>query len=110
MQSLQSVTPLVVPPLLQLKGNRPLQAVYISFGSGVPCELPVPPKPIIQEYLILNTSRYRSPWVCTRSTFGSGYPEGPTDGTGQTPDPRVDACLIRVERMTFSRHAWNFDE
>jgi hypothetical protein len=101
MQSLQSVTPLVVPPLLQLEGNRPLQAVYLSFESGVPCELPLPPKAVLQAYLILNTSRYRRPQVCTRSTLGSGHLEGPTDGTGQTPDTRVNACLIwsfRVER------------
>jgi hypothetical protein len=80
MQSLQGAAPLVVPPLLQLEGHRPLQAVYLSFKSRVPCELPLPPEPVLQAYLILNTSRYRRPRVCTRSTLGSGHLEGPTNG------------------------------
>jgi hypothetical protein len=57
MQSLQGVNPLVVPPLLQLEGHRPLQAVYLSFKSRVPCEFPLPPKLVLSAYLILNTSR-----------------------------------------------------
>jgi hypothetical protein len=55
----------------------------------------------LQAYLLLNTSRHRWPRVCTRSTLGSGHLEGPTYGTGQTPDTRVNDCLIcsfRVER------------
>jgi hypothetical protein len=104
MQSLRCVPPLVDPPLLQLEGYQPLQAVYLSFQSRVPCELPLPPKPVLQAYVILNTSRYRRPQVCTRSTLGSGHLEDPTDGTGQTPDTRVNACLIcsfHVERNDF---------
>jgi hypothetical protein len=101
MQSLESVTPLVVSPLLQLEGNRNLQAVYLSFESRVPCELTLPLKPVFQAYFILNTSRYRRPRVCTRSTLGSGHLKNTTNGTGQTPDTRVNDCLIcsfRVER------------
>ena len=94
MQSLQSVTPLVVPPLLQLEGHRPLQAVYLSFEGRVPCELPLPPKAVLQAYFILNTSRYRKPRVSTRSTPGRGHLESPTNGAGQTLDTRVNACLI----------------
>ena len=101
MESLLSVTPLVVPTLLQLDGHRPLQAVYLSFEGRVPCELPLPPKPVLQAYFILNTSRYRRPRVSTRSTLGSRHLEGPTNGAGQILDARIDARLIngfRVER------------
>ena len=101
MQSLQSVTPLVVPPLLQLEGHRSLQAVYLSFESRVFCELPLPPKPVLQAYLIQNTSRYRRPRVSTRSTLGSGHFEGPTKDAGQILDTHINACLTcsyRVER------------
>ena len=78
-----------------------MQAVYLSFESSVPSELPLPPKPVLQAYFILNTSRYRKPRVSTRSTLGSGHLEGPTNGAGQILDTRVNACLIcsfRVER------------
>jgi hypothetical protein len=101
MQNLQSVTPLVVPPLVQLEGHRLLHAVYLSFQSRIPCELPLSPKPVLQAYLILNTSRYRRPRVYTRSTLRSGHLEGPTNGAGQTLDTRVNArliCGLRVER------------
>ena len=99
MQSLQSVTPLVVPPLLQLESHRRVQADYLSFESSVPCQLPLPPKPVIQAYLILNTSRYRRPRVRTWWTFGSGHLEGTTNGTGQILDTRVNACLIYSFRV-----------
>jgi hypothetical protein len=66
MQSLQSVTPLVVLPLLQLEGHRPLHVVYVSFESRVTCVLPLPPKPVLQADL-LTTSRYLRPRVCTLS-------------------------------------------
>ena len=101
MQSFQSIIPLIVPPLLQLEGHRPLQAVYLSLQSRVPCELPLPPKPVLLAYFILNTSWYRRPRVSTRSTLGSGHLEGPTNGAGQILDTRVNACLVcsfRVER------------
>jgi hypothetical protein len=39
-----------------------LQAVNVGLQSGVPCDLPLPPQPVLQAYLILNSSRNRWPW------------------------------------------------
>jgi len=41
-------TPLVVTPLLETEGHRPLQAVDLSFQSGVSGDLPLPPRPVLQ--------------------------------------------------------------
>ena len=41
MESLKSVTSVVVPTLLQLEGHRHLQAVYFSLEGRVACELPL---------------------------------------------------------------------
>ena len=53
--------PLVVPPLVELAGHQPLQAVNLGFQSGVPGNLPLPPQPVLQAYLVLNTGRYSGP-------------------------------------------------
>ena len=53
--------PLVVPPPVEPTGHRPLQAVDLNFQSGVAGDLPLPPQPILQAYLILNASRFRRP-------------------------------------------------
>ena len=94
MQSIQCVCPLVVPPLLQLEGHQPLQAFYLNLESRIPCELPLSPKPILQAYFILNSSRHRKQRISTRSTIGSGHFEGPTNGAIEILDTRVNACLI----------------
>jgi hypothetical protein len=60
--------PLVVPPLVKPVGNRSLEAVNFGFQRGVPCNLPLPPQPVLQAYLILITGRNRWPWVVTRAT------------------------------------------
>jgi hypothetical protein len=51
-------TPLIVPPLVELAGYRPLQAVYLGSQTAVPGDLPLSPQPVLQAYLILNVSRY----------------------------------------------------
>ena len=47
-------TPLVVLPLFEPAGHRPLQAVDLGFQNGVPGDLPLPPQPVLQAYFILN--------------------------------------------------------
>jgi len=60
--------PLVIPPLVETAGHGPLQAVDLGSESGVSGDLPPLPPPVLQAYLILNSSRYRRPWVVTRAT------------------------------------------
>jgi hypothetical protein len=55
-QGFQRIAPLFVPPLVQPIGHRPLEAVDLGFQRGVPCDLPLPPQPVLQAYFILNTS------------------------------------------------------
>jgi len=50
-------TSLVVPPLVEPAGHRPLQAVDLSSQSGVPGDLPLLPQLVRQAYLILNACR-----------------------------------------------------
>jgi len=65
-------TPQVVPPFINLAGHRHLQAADdLGFQSGVLAELPLPPQPVLQVYLILNTSRYLKPWIVTRAALRS---------------------------------------
>ena len=49
--------PLVIPPLIEPSGHRPLKAVDFGFQSGVPGDLPTSPQPVFQTYFILNTGR-----------------------------------------------------
>ena len=78
-------TPLVVSPLIEPAGHRPLQAVDLGFQSGVPADMPPPPQPVLQAYFVLNTDRYRRPLVVTWATFGSrcrhGYNEVGCEGS-----------------------------
>ena len=71
MEGFECRTPLVVPPLIEPAGHRPLQAVDLGFQSGVPGDLPPPPQPVLQAYFVLNAGRYRRPWVVTWATFRS---------------------------------------
>jgi hypothetical protein len=43
-EGFEGSTPLVVPPLVEPAGHRPLQSVDLGFQSGVPCDLPLPPE------------------------------------------------------------------
>ena len=61
-------TPLVVPPLVEPMGHRPLQVVHPGSHCGVFGDLPPLSQPVLQAYLILNGSRYRRLWVVTRAT------------------------------------------
>lgn len=51
-------TPLVIPPLIELAGHRPLQAFVLGSQNGVPGDQP--PQPVLQAYPILNGSRYQA--------------------------------------------------
>jgi len=59
--------PLVVSPLFEPAGHRPLQVVDLGFQRGVPGDLPSPTQPVLQAYHIMNGSRYRRLWVVTRA-------------------------------------------
>ena len=59
---------LVVPPLVEPAGHRPLQTVDLGSQVGVPADLPLPPQTVLQAYLFLNASRDWRPWVFTRAT------------------------------------------
>jgi hypothetical protein len=99
-------TPLVVPPLVEPTGHRPLQAFDFGFQSGAPGDLPPPPQLVFQAYVILNTSRNRGPWVVTRATLGSRCFKSLQDGAGEILNSRVECHPVeqfRVERnLVFS--------
>jgi len=84
------VTLLVIPPLVELAGHRPLQAVDLSFQSGVPGDLPPPLQPVLQAYLILNAGRYRRPWVIARATLGSRCRQSLQNSAGEVLNAHVD--------------------
>jgi hypothetical protein len=69
---LECRTPLVVPPLIEPAGHRPLQAVDIGFQSRVPDDLPPPPQPVLQVYFILKGAtgylRQASNWTASLQT------------------------------------------
>jgi hypothetical protein len=60
-----------------------------QLSKRVPGELPPPPQPVLQEYHILNTSRYRVPRVVMRTTVGSGSGQSLHNGAGQVLYGRV---------------------
>jgi hypothetical protein len=94
-------TPLVVPPLVESTGHRPLQPVDLGFQSGVPGDLPPPLQPVLQAYLILNASWYWGPWVVTRATLGSRCCKSLQNGAGEVLNAHVDCHPIvgfRIER------------
>ena len=101
MQSFQSATPHVVPPLLKLVGHQHLQVFTSALRAGNLVSCTLTPMPFLQAYIILNASRYRRPRVSTRSTLGRGHLEGPANGAGQILHTRINICLtcsFRVER------------
>jgi len=93
--------PLVVPPLVEPASHRPFQAVDLGSQSGIPGDLPLPPQPVFQAYFILNTGRYRRPWVVTRTTFGSRCRQSLQNGSIDVLNARVDCHPVvqfRIER------------
>ena len=93
--------PLVIPPLIEPSGHRPLKAVDLGFQSGVPGDLPTSPQPVFQAYFILNTGRDLRAWVSNRATLRSGSFHSPKNGAGEVLNTRVDIHTImqfRVER------------
>jgi len=93
--------PLIVPPLVEPAGHRPLQAVNLGLQSGVPADLPLPPPPVLQVNLVLNTGRYRGPWVVTRATLGSLRCQSLQNGAGDVLNVCVDSHLVvqfQIER------------
>jgi hypothetical protein len=94
-------TAMVIPPLFELMCHRPLQAVHLGFQSGVPGDLPPPPQPVLQAYLVPNTSRYRGSWVVTWATLGIKCGKSLQNGTGNVHNARVDCHpfgQFRIER------------
>jgi hypothetical protein len=86
-------TPLVFPPLVELAGHRPLQAVDFGFQSGVPDDLLPPPQPVLQAYLALMPVGIR-PWVVTRATFGSKSCQSLQDSAREVLNAFVDCHPI----------------
>jgi len=83
-------TPLVVSPLVEQVGHRPLQVVQLGFQSGVPVDLPPPSQPVLQAYLILNAGRYGRPWVIAPATLRSRCRQSLRSVTGEVLNARVD--------------------
>ena len=101
MEGFECHNPLVVPPLIEPAGHRPLQAVDLGFQSGVPGDLPTLPQTVLQAYFILNARRYRRPLVVTWATFGSRCCHSLQDGGGAILNACVDCHPIvqfRIER------------
>ncbi len=100
-QGFECRAPPVVPPLVELSGHRPLEAVDLGFQSGVPGDLPPSPQSVFQAYFILNTSRDLGGWVTMWATFGCGNRQSLKDRVGEVPNTRVDIHTVeqfRVER------------
>jgi hypothetical protein len=57
--------PLVIPALVKPVGRRPLEAVDLSFQSGIPGDLPLHPQPDFQVFLILKADRNWGPKLDT---------------------------------------------
>ena len=98
--------PLVVSPHVEQAGHRPPQSVDLGFQSGVPGDMPLPSQSILQAYIILNASRYRGPWVVTRSTLESVNCQSLQNVAGDDFNARLDSHLIvqfRIERNLFSQ-------
>jgi hypothetical protein len=92
---------LVIPQLIEPAGHRPLQAVDFGFQSGVPSDLPPPPQPVLQAYLVLNAGRYQRPWVVTRTTLGNRSCQSLQDDARKVLNACVDCHPIvkfRIER------------
>ena len=111
MEGFECRTPLVVPPLIEPAGHRPLQAVDLGFHSGVPGDLPLPPQSVLQAYFVLNAGRYRMLWVITWAKFGSRCRQSLQDGAGKILNACVDChpiVQIRIERNMIFRVSLEF--
>ena len=72
-------------------------------------ELPLPPQPVLQEYHILNTSRYRGPQVVMRTAVRSASCQSLHDGAGEVLYGHVGCHLICKSGLigiSPSRWAW----
>ena len=85
---------MVVSPLVEKAGHRPLQAVDLSSQRGVPGDLPLPLQLVLNAYLILNASRYRRLRVVTQATLGSRCCQSLQNGAGEVINARVDCHLV----------------
>ena len=84
---------------MQPVGHRSLETVDLSFESGVPGFLPLPPQPLLQAYFILDRTRERWPWVESWATLGSCHFNGTQDSASQLPDTRVDILFVAEFRI-----------
>jgi hypothetical protein len=66
----------------------------LGFQSGVPRDLPLPPRPVLQAYFILNTSGKRGPWVGTCSATWIRCRCGLVDGARHLLKALVDCPLF----------------
>jgi len=62
--------PMVVSPLVELAGHRPLQEIDFGFQGGVPGELLLPPQPVLR-LSHLECRPVSEAWVVMRVTLGS---------------------------------------
>jgi len=105
--------PLVIPPLIEPSGHRPLKAVDLGFQSGVPGDLPTSPQPVFQTYFILNTGR----------DLGRGSAIGRRLGVDASIAPRlapetistrvsisIPLCNSGLNGISASRWVWNLAE
>ena len=93
--------PLVISPLVEPVSYRSLQAVNLGPRNCVPGDLPPPPQPVLQSYLILNASRYRRLCVVTRATLGSRRSQSLQKGDREVLNSRVHCHLVvqfQIER------------
>ena len=58
-QGFECSTLLVIPPIVEVTGHQPPQAVDLGFQSGVSDDLPSSPQSVVTEYITLNLSLYR---------------------------------------------------
>ena len=84
--------PLVVSPIIDPAG---LQAFDLGPESGVRGDLPLLPQRVFQDYLILNTRRYRKPWVVTGVTIGISRCQSLQNNSGEVFNLRVDCHLVQ---------------
>ena len=83
--------PLVVSPIIDPAG---LQAFDIGPESGVRGDLPLLPQRVFQDYIILNTKRYRKPWVVTGATIGIGRYQSLQNNSGEVFNLLVNCHLV----------------
>jgi hypothetical protein len=82
-EGFECLTTLVLTPLIEWAGHRPLQAVDLGFQSGVPRDLPPPSQPVLQAYFILNAGRIRGRGLSRMATFGNRCHRGCRSAPGK---------------------------